>query len=40
MQAVSPTFSAITAPSDRSSSSAVRINAFGASSNSSASGIN
>jgi hypothetical protein len=40
VQAVSPTLSAITAPSDRSNSRAVRINSFGASSNSSASGIN
>src|SRR5271168_5406488 len=39
VQAVSPTLSAITLPSDSSSSRAVRIKSFGASSNSSASGI-
>jgi hypothetical protein len=39
MQAVSPTRSAITTPSDRSSSRAVRINSFGASSNSSGGGL-
>jgi hypothetical protein len=40
MQMVSPTLSEISAPSDRSNSRAVRISSFGASSNSSASGIN
>jgi hypothetical protein len=40
VQVMSPTLSAITAPSDCSSSRAVRINSFGASSSSSASGIN